>query len=72
MSKFSRREFMSVLAGASAAVALSPAPIFAQTGRRKKNVLFVAVDDLRPQLNCYGQKQIISPCTRFLIQVIRW
>ncbi len=27
----------------------------------KTNVLFVAVDDLRPQLNCYGQKQVISP-----------
>ncbi|MCF7817606.1 MAG: sulfatase [Kiritimatiellales bacterium] len=25
------------------------------------NVLFIAVDDLRPELNCYGQKQIISP-----------
>ena len=29
--------------------------------RRKMNVLFIAVDDLRPQLACYGQKQIISP-----------
>ena len=27
----------------------------------KTNVLFVAVDDLRPQLNCYGQEQVISP-----------
>lgn len=25
------------------------------------NVLFIAVDDLRPELNCYGRKQIISP-----------
>lgn len=25
------------------------------------NVLFVVVDDLRPQLNCYGEKHIISP-----------
>ena len=25
------------------------------------NVLFVVVDDLRPQLGCYGQEQIISP-----------
>ena len=28
---------------------------------RKPNVLFIAVDDLRPQLNCYGQKQMQTP-----------
>ncbi|WP_321281760.1 sulfatase [Marinifilum fragile] len=27
----------------------------------KKNVLFIMVDDLRPQLGCYGQTQIKSP-----------
>lgn len=25
------------------------------------NVLFIAVDDLRPQLHCYGQEQMITP-----------
>jgi iduronate 2-sulfatase len=28
---------------------------------KKPNVLFIAVDDLRPELACYGQKQIKSP-----------
>jgi arylsulfatase A-like enzyme len=28
---------------------------------KKPNVLFIAVDDLRPELNCYGQSQIHSP-----------
>lgn len=43
------------------------------------NVVFIAVDDLRPQLNCYGKSQIISPnidrlasqslmCTRAYVQ----
>jgi arylsulfatase A-like enzyme len=27
----------------------------------KPNILFIAVDDLRPQLGCYGEKQIVSP-----------
>ena len=28
---------------------------------RPLNVLFIAVDDLRPQLNCYGNPQMITP-----------
>jgi len=28
---------------------------------RRANVLFIAVDDLRPQLACYGHKQMVSP-----------
>ena len=27
----------------------------------KPNILFIAIDDLRPELNCYGQSHIISP-----------
>lgn len=27
----------------------------------KPNILFIAVDDLRPQLGCYGHRQMISP-----------
>jgi arylsulfatase A-like enzyme len=29
--------------------------------KKKPNIIFIAVDDLRPQLNCYGKNQIISP-----------
>ena len=27
----------------------------------KKNVLFISIDDLRPELNCYGSSNIITP-----------
>ena len=28
---------------------------------KPKNILFISIDDLRPELGCYGQTQIISP-----------
>lgn len=31
------------------------------TTKTKYNVLFIAVDDLRPELNCYGKSQMHSP-----------
>ena len=32
-----------------------------QNQQPPKNVLFIMVDDLRPELSLYGQNQIISP-----------
>ncbi len=32
-----------------------------QTATQKPNILFIAVDDLRPELNCYGAQHIHSP-----------
>lgn len=29
--------------------------------QKPKNVLFIGVDDLRPELNCYGESHIVSP-----------
>jgi len=58
-----RREFLGIMVGGAASSVFCPFKAFGQghMGRRKMNVLFIAVDDLRPQLGCYGQKQIISP-----------
>jgi arylsulfatase A-like enzyme len=59
-----RRDFLFMLAGGVVLPVLScPIALARQRpgNRRKMNVLFIAVDDLRPQLGCYGQKQIISP-----------
>ena len=36
-------------------------PLLARGASTRPNVLFIAVDDLRPQLGCYGQDQIKSP-----------
>ena len=36
-------------------------PLFAQGASTKLNVLFIAVDDLRPELGCYGHSHIHSP-----------
>ena len=59
-----RRHFLGFIASGTLVSVLGPAAafsrVFADRGR-KRNVLFIAVDDLRPQLGCYGQKQIISP-----------
>ncbi len=38
---------------------VSSAPVSAQT--KKPNVLFIAVDDLRPQLRAYGRDFMVTP-----------
>lgn len=51
-----RREFLSFgLGAATAASALQ------SDGDNRRNVLFVAVDDLRPELGCYGNNLIRTP-----------
>ena len=59
-----RRDFLFTMAGGAALSVLHPAVSSGRDrsgGLGKMNVLFIAVDDLRPQLGCYGVKQIISP-----------
>jgi len=56
-----RRDFLRGFAGATTTGVLSPALFAAARPARKLNVLFLAVDDLRPELGCYGKKHILSP-----------
>ena len=60
MTRYNRRDFLKAT-GLIAAGILAPCPLLAKGTNTKPNVLFIAVDDLRPQLGCYGQDQIKSP-----------
>ena len=61
---YTRRNFLRVVSSGAVAFGM-PAYLFAgqenRAGTSRSNVLFIAVDDLRPQLGCYGHKQMISP-----------
>jgi arylsulfatase A-like enzyme len=67
----SRREFLSSSAviGIGGMIGFSPiqklfgmnASEFSSIAARRKNVLFIAVDDLRPELGCYGHPMVKSP-----------
>lgn len=54
-----RRAFLSQLGGAAALASLGFSACSKQ--RKKPNVLFIVVDDLRPELGCYGHPMIKSP-----------
>jgi iduronate 2-sulfatase len=59
MTTLTRRDLLK-FTGMGAAV-MGTGSLAAACGTAKPNVLFIAVDDLRPMLGCYGDKTAISP-----------
>jgi len=65
MKRLSRRNFLNLsMSGIAGSIVFNPlTKLFPAviSNERKMNVLFIAVDDLRPQLGCYGASMIKSP-----------
>jgi arylsulfatase A-like enzyme len=63
-NRISRRIFLKQTTLNLAALSLSPLLLTHRSsagGKKRPNVLFIIVDDLRPELNCYGANHIQSP-----------
>jgi len=60
-SKINRRDFLKVTTLGALALSVSPLLSARKSSVNKKNILFIAVDDLKPILGCYENEQVISP-----------
>ncbi len=60
-SQLSRRDVLKTLGLGAAPLVMPALEANSAASGKKPNVLFIAVDDLRPQLSCYGHKHTISP-----------
>ena len=62
-NSLARREFLKTIGFGAVAAALSPLgrAVAGEGAKARPNVLFIAVDDLRPELGCYGSRHIRTP-----------
>ena len=59
--KFSSKRFLRPITLAGLAMSSTMPFCNAQVPLQKHNILFIAVDDLKPELGCYGNKLIKTP-----------
>ena len=57
--RFNRRDFIKVTSAGMFATMLAGCETLSPT--EKPNILFISVDDLRPELGCYGNDEIKTP-----------
>lgn len=60
MTSHPRREILKAMGMAGLALTF-PRATWAAPAKKARNILFIAVDDLRPQLGCYGNTLVKSP-----------
>jgi len=59
--RYNRRDFLKAAGCSTLALPFMATAYGERAQRSRPNVLFIAVDDLRPELGCYGNTAIISP-----------
>ena len=57
----SRRPFFQFSAILSILGAILVVSVWPARAAQRSNVLFIAVDDLRPEMNCYGMRKMVTP-----------
>jgi len=61
IARNNRRGFLKSLGVWALSTAVTGLTSAAKTNDKHHNVLLICVDDLRPQLGCFGHKEMISP-----------